>query len=74
MTKSHVSTKYEITVHDLLHEERKIKNLFFKQRLMSVRLVMRGTRSKKKLQVMGYFYFCFIRFFRSGRKFSKFTF
>lgn len=34
--------KYRITVQDLLQEKRKIKNLFFKQNLMSIRLVMEG--------------------------------
>ncbi|HDR8072367.1 TPA: transposase, partial [Bacillus cereus] len=42
MANLHVSTKYGMTVHDLLQEERKIKNSFFKQHLMSVRLVMEG--------------------------------
>ncbi|MGQ3740478.1 hypothetical protein [Bacillus sp. FDAARGOS_1420] len=39
MAKLRVTTKYGITVHDLLQEERKAKNSFFKQRLMSIRLV-----------------------------------
>ncbi|WP_256703212.1 hypothetical protein [Bacillus cereus] len=43
MAKLRVTTKYGITVPDLLQEERKTKHLFFKQRLMSIRLVMDGT-------------------------------
>ncbi|WP_324656814.1 helix-turn-helix domain-containing protein [Bacillus cereus] len=36
MAKLRVTTKYGVTVHDLLQEERKTKNSFFKQRLQSV--------------------------------------
>ncbi|MED1637875.1 winged helix-turn-helix domain-containing protein [Bacillus thuringiensis] len=53
MAKLHVSTKYGITVHDLLQEERKIKNSFFKQRLMSVRLVMDGHSATSAAQIIG---------------------
>ncbi|PEF68195.1 transposase, partial [Bacillus cereus] len=42
MAKLHVTTKCGITLHDLLQEERKMKNSFFKQRLTSGRLVMEG--------------------------------
>ncbi|MDY7965619.1 helix-turn-helix domain-containing protein [Bacillus thuringiensis] len=53
MAKLHVSTKYGMTVHDLLQEERKIKNSFFKQRLMSVRLVMEGHSATSAAQIIG---------------------
>ncbi|MGU3438780.1 helix-turn-helix domain-containing protein [Bacillus cereus] len=53
MAKLHVTTKYGITVHDLLQEERKIKNSFFKQRLMSIRLVMEGHSATSAAQIIG---------------------
>ncbi|MES5938256.1 MULTISPECIES: winged helix-turn-helix domain-containing protein [unclassified Bacillus cereus group] len=53
MAKLHVSTKYGITVHDLLQEERKMKNSFFKQLLMSVRLVMEGHSATSAAQIIG---------------------
>ncbi|MGU3443238.1 helix-turn-helix domain-containing protein [Bacillus cereus] len=53
MAKLHVSTKYRITVHDLLQEERKIKNSFFKQRFMPVRQVMKGYSATSATQIMG---------------------
>ncbi|EOQ00404.1 helix-turn-helix domain-containing protein [Bacillus cereus] len=52
MAKLHVSTKYGMTVHDLLQEECKIKNSFFKQRLMSVRLVMEGHSATSTAQII----------------------
>ncbi|MGH0945411.1 hypothetical protein ACQVTS_30970 [Bacillus mycoides] len=42
MVKLYVTTKYELTPHDLLQEERKIKDSFLKQRLTAVRLIMEG--------------------------------
>lgn len=53
MAKLHVTMKYGITVHDLLQEERKMKNSFFKQRLMSIRLVMDGHSATSAAQIIG---------------------
>ncbi|EJP81745.1 helix-turn-helix domain-containing protein [Bacillus cereus] len=53
MAKLHVTTKYGITVYNLLQEERKIKNSFFKQRLMSIRLVMEGHSATSAAQIIG---------------------
>ncbi|PEN88346.1 transposase [Bacillus cereus] len=53
MAKLRVTTKYGSTVHDLLQEERKIKNSFFKQRLMSIRLVMDGNSATSAAQIIG---------------------
>ncbi|MEI4606032.1 helix-turn-helix domain-containing protein, partial [Bacillus cereus] len=53
MEKLHVLTKYGLTVHDLLQEERNTKNLFFKQRLMSIRLVMDGHSATSAAQIIG---------------------
>ncbi|EOQ09093.1 helix-turn-helix domain-containing protein [Bacillus cereus] len=53
MAKLHVTTKYGITVHDLLQEERKMKNSFFKQRLMSIRLVMEGHSATSAAHIIG---------------------
>jgi transposase len=53
MARLRVTTKYGITVHDLLQEERKAKNSFFKQRLMSIRLVMEGHSATSAAQIIG---------------------
>ncbi|MGR5881066.1 helix-turn-helix domain-containing protein [Bacillus cereus] len=53
MAKLRVTTKYGITVHDLLQEERCLKNSFFKQRLMSIRLVMDGHSATSAAQIIG---------------------
>ncbi|QWH75397.1 transposase (plasmid) [Bacillus mycoides] len=53
MAKLRVTTEYGITVHDLLQEERKTKNSFFKQRLMSIRLVMDGHSATSAAQIIG---------------------
>ncbi|KAB2490398.1 transposase, partial [Bacillus cereus] len=37
MAKLYVTTKYGVTPQDLLQEERKTKDSFFKQRLIAVR-------------------------------------
>ncbi|PEO40903.1 hypothetical protein [Bacillus wiedmannii] len=50
MAKLRVTTNYRITVHDRLQEEWKIKHAFFKQRLMSVHLVIVG---KSAAQMIG---------------------
>ncbi|ALL11748.1 transposase [Bacillus thuringiensis] len=53
MAKLRVTTKYGVTVHDLLQEECKTKNSFFKQRLMSIRLVMDGHSVTSAAQILG---------------------
>ncbi|WP_324656831.1 helix-turn-helix domain-containing protein [Bacillus cereus] len=53
MEKLRVTTKYGVTVHDLLQEERKTKNSFFKQSLMSIRLVMDGHSATSAAQIIG---------------------
>lgn len=53
MGKLRVITKYGLTVHDLLQEERNTKNSFFKQRLMSIRLVMDGHSATSAAQIIG---------------------
>ncbi|WP_257143368.1 helix-turn-helix domain-containing protein [Bacillus cereus] len=53
MAKLRVTTKYGITVHDLLQEERKMKNSFFKHRLMSIRFVMDGHSATSATQIIG---------------------
>ncbi|EOP90054.1 hypothetical protein IGM_02243 [Bacillus cereus HuB4-4] len=53
MAKLRVTTEYGITVHDLLQEGRKTKNSFFKQRLMSIRLVMDGHSATSAAQIIG---------------------
>ncbi|WP_256703105.1 helix-turn-helix domain-containing protein [Bacillus cereus] len=52
MAKLRVTMKYGITVHDLLQEECKMKHLFFKQRLMSIRLVMDGHSATSAAQII----------------------
>ncbi|MEC3214634.1 helix-turn-helix domain-containing protein [Bacillus thuringiensis] len=54
MAKPHARTKYGSTVHDLLQEERKLKNTFFKQRLMSIRLVKEGHSATSAAQIIGF--------------------
>ncbi|MGH0945617.1 helix-turn-helix domain-containing protein [Bacillus mycoides] len=53
MATLNVTTKHRITLHDLLQKERKIKNSFFKQRLMSIRLVMEGHSATSAAQIIG---------------------
>ncbi|MGE6620014.1 helix-turn-helix domain-containing protein [Bacillus mycoides] len=53
MAKLYVTTKYGVTPQDLLQEERKIKDSFFKQRLIAVRLVMEGHSATSASQILG---------------------
>ncbi|ARX70233.1 winged helix-turn-helix domain-containing protein [Bacillus thuringiensis] len=52
MAKLYVATKYGVTPQDLLREERKIKDSFFKQRLIAVRLVMEGHSATSASQIL----------------------
>lgn len=54
MAKLRVTTKYDITVHDLLQEERKTNNSFFKQRLMSIYLVIDGYSATSAAPSIGF--------------------
>ncbi|PEZ11861.1 transposase, partial [Bacillus thuringiensis] len=42
-----------MTPQDLLQEERKIKDAFFRQRLISVRLVMEGHSATSTSHILG---------------------
>ncbi|KAB2496778.1 transposase [Bacillus cereus] len=53
MAKLYVTTKYGVTPQDLLQEERKTKDSFFKQRLIAVRLVMEGHSATSASQILG---------------------
>lgn len=53
MAKLYVTTKYGLTPHDLLQEERKIKDAFFKQRLIAVRLIMEGNSATVASRILG---------------------
>ncbi|MEB9697624.1 helix-turn-helix domain-containing protein, partial [Bacillus cereus] len=53
MAKLYVTTKYGVTPQVLLREERKIKDSFFKQRLIAVRLVMEGHSATSASQILG---------------------
>ncbi|PEZ32100.1 hypothetical protein CN345_16130 [Bacillus thuringiensis] len=53
MAKLYVTTKYGMTPQDLLQEERKIKDAFFKQRLIAVRLVMERHSATSASHILG---------------------
>ncbi|MDZ3952371.1 helix-turn-helix domain-containing protein [Bacillus thuringiensis] len=53
MAKLYVTTKYGFTLHDLLQEERKIKDSFLKQHLTAVRLIMEGKSATSISRILG---------------------